>query len=45
MLQFIIGFTTGVYVAQTYDIPKLSVITSYIQKTLTDIEKEQRKND
>lgn len=45
MLQFIIGFTTGVYVAQTYDIPKISVITTYIQKTLTEIEKQQKKND
>jgi hypothetical protein len=43
MFQFIVGFTTGVYVAQTYDLPKLSVITTYLQDKLKEIEKQQKK--
>lgn len=45
MFQFIVGFTTGVYIAQTYDLPKLSVITTYLQHKLKEIEKQQKKND
>ena len=45
MLQFIVGFTAGIYVAQTYNIPKLSVVTTYLQDKLKEIEKQQKKND
>ncbi|MAD26206.1 MAG: hypothetical protein CMO44_18770 [Verrucomicrobiales bacterium] len=45
MLQFLLGFTTGIYVAQTYNIPNISVITSFIQDKLKEIEKQQKKND
>ena len=44
MLQFIIGVLTGIYVEQTYHIPKLSIITTYLQDKLIEIEKQQ-KND
>ena len=44
MLQFIVGFATGVYIAQTYNIPKISVITSFIENKLKEIEKQQKNN-
>jgi|TARA_B100000963_G_scaffold28826_1_gene21318 hypothetical protein len=45
MFQFLLGFTTGIYVAQNYNIPQISVITKIIQEKLAEIEKEHKKND
>lgn len=44
MFQFIVGILTGIYIEQTYDLPKLSIITTYLQDKLKEIEKQQ-KND
>ncbi len=43
MFQFIVGILTGIYIEQTYDLPKLSIITTYLQDKLKEIEKQQKK--
>jgi hypothetical protein len=45
MFQFFIGFTTGVYVAQTYNIPKIIDLAKYIRDKVTEYEKEIKKDD
>ena len=42
MFQFIVGVLTGIYIEQTYDLPKLSIITTYLQDKLKEIEKQQK---
>ncbi|OUV29440.1 MAG: hypothetical protein CBC48_11850 [bacterium TMED88] len=38
MLQFIMGFTTGIYVAQNYNIPKIIDVANYIKDKITEYE-------
>lgn len=38
MFQFVLGFTTGVYVAQNYQIPKIIDLANYIKQKITELE-------
>lgn len=48
MFQFLVGFTTGVYVAQNYSIPEITSLVIFVRDKLTEYEKQvdtKKKND
>ena len=48
MFQFLVGFTTGVYVAQNYNIPEITSLITFVRDKLTEYEKQvstKKKND
>ena len=42
---FLSGTLIGIYIAQTYDLPKLNVVANKVQDYLKSIEKNNGKNN
>ena len=44
MFQFLLGVTTGIFIAQNYDIPDVKALGKYVRDTLVEYEKKNKKN-
>ena len=45
MFQFFIGVGTGIYLAQTYELPNLAELSFYVRDQLSEHVKKRKKND
>lgn len=45
MFQFFLGVGTGIYLAQTYELPNLVELSSYVRDQLSEHVKKRKKDD